>query len=452
MTLFLRIAARNLIKHRTRTLFIGGAITSVSTLLVLLMALTAGIQKTILDNATSLASGHVNIAGFYKISQSSASPIVTDYQPLLDLARRNIPEARLFYDRIKAFGKIISDSTSILVPMWGVNLENEQNVIGHLPLAKKSAYIENYAPKEGEPETEGDLQDLKKRGNMVIFATHAKKLKVKVGDVVTLSLPTYRSVYNTKDVRVAAILADMGMMSSFSTFMHHEDAREIFQLAPTATGQIMVFLKDPADVPVVEERLRKLMGEKKYPLMDKESQPYWMKFDRVSGESWTGQKIDITTWQDETSFVKWVLDLLQTLTVVFTAVLMIIVILGLMNTIWMAIRERTTEIGTLRAIGLQRKQVLLMFLLEALLLTTVSIVLGSVLGTGFSALLNAAQIPVTSDAFQMFLMSNKVTLFVNPGSVMFAMVLIAFSLVVGAMFPSYRASKLKPIDALNHVS
>jgi ABC-type lipoprotein release transport system permease subunit len=448
---FLRIAARNLIKHRTRSLLIGGAIAAVTTLLVTLQALTGGIQGTILRNATALASGHVNIAGFYKISQSSANPMVTDFRPLLEMARKEIPEAKLFYDRLKSWGKVISDSTSIMAPVWGVDFENEREVIGHLPLANKSAYLEGYQPKAGEAETEGTLEDLKSRGNLVIFATHAKKLKVRVGDSVTLSMPTYRNVYNTKDVRVAAVLADMGLMSSFSLFLHHDDIRDIYQVPKDATGHIMIFLKDPKDMAMVEERLRKLIKARGLELMEKEAQPYWMKFDRVSGESWTGQKIDITTWQDETSYIKWVLDILKTMTFVATTVLMTIVVLGLVNTLWMSIRERTTEIGTLRAIGLQRSQVLVLFLLEALLLSTASIAAGILAGTGFCAFLNALEIPI-SESFQMFLMANSLHLSINAADLVFSFVLLTLFLTLGSLLPSYRASRMKPITAINTVN
>lgn len=447
----LRIAFRNLVKHRTRTLLMGGAIGAVTMILVLLLALTAGIQGTILNNATALATGHVNIAGFFKISQSSAAPMVTHFKPLQELAKKHVPEARFIYDRVKSYGKVISDTGSVMIPVWGIQMENEKEIIGHLPMAKKSEYIENYKTAPGEPESEGNLLELSNRGTLAIFASHAKKLGVKVGDPVTLSMPTYRNMNNTKDVRVVAILADMGIMSAFAAFMHHEDTRDLYQQPAGSTGQIMIALKDPTQTPVVEERLRKLIAEHGQILMDKEAQPYWMKFDRVVGESWTGQRIDVTTWQDETAYVKWVMDLLNALTFVATGVLMIIVVLGLVNTLWMSIRERTTEVGTLRAIGLQRRQVLTMFLLESLILSFGAIGTGVLAGSILAALVNAAHVPI-SESFQLFLMSNVLTLTVRAQDLIFTFVVLSFFLAAGSLIPAYRASRMKPITALGHVS
>ncbi len=433
MLRFFVIAVRNLIKNRTRSLILGGAIAAVTTLLVVLLSLVAGIQQTILGGATALMTGHVNVAGFYKISQGSAAPMVTHYRPLEELTRKTVPEAKLIVDRMKAYGKIISDTTSIFVPMWGVDVTREKEVIGRLPAG------------------EGNVMDLAERGRIAIFQSHAKKLNVKVGDTVTVSMPTYRNVYNTKDVRVVAILKDMGMLSSFNVFLHHMDVREIYQISESATGQIMVFLQSAKDTATVEDRLRKAVGVAGHRLMEKESQAYFMKFDRVSGESWTGQKIDITTWEDETSFAKWVIDVFSAVTFVMTVVLMVIIVLGLMNALWISIRERTGEVGTLRAIGLQRRKVMLMFLIESMTLSAVSTCAGLVLGSAICGVINLIDIQITSEAFQMFLMASSLRLAVLPGNLLMTFVLITFFLTIGSLYPAYKASKMKPITAINHI-
>ena len=92
--------------------------------------------------------------------------------------------------------------------------------------------------------------------------------------------------------------------------------------------------------------------------MKPDPRAFWMKFQSVAREDWTGQKLDVTTWEDELSFMMWTLQALQGLTVVLIMILIAIVVIGIMNTMWIAIRERTREIGTLRAIGMQRGGVL----------------------------------------------------------------------------------------------
>ncbi len=65
-------------------------------------------------------------------------------------------------------------------------------------------------------------------------------------------------------------------------------------------------------------------------------------------------------------------------------ILLVIVVIGIMNTLAIAIRERTREIGTLRAIGMQRRAVLRLFLLESALLGLAGVVGGALVGVGLS--------------------------------------------------------------------
>ena len=241
------------------------------------------------------------------------------------------------------------------------------------------------------------------------------------------------------------------MFSSFTVLMHHDDLREIYQTSKTATGQVMLILKREADTDKVEDRLRRVLAKEGYRLMDKEANPFWMKFDRVSGESWTGQKIDVTTWRDETAFMKWELDLLHAITLVLGLILLVIVVLGLVNTIWIAIRERTSEVGTLRAIGLQKGAVVRMFFTESLLLAVAGAGTGVLAGVLFCTALNAIGIPLKSEAVVMFLMASELHFAVRFSDLSLVFVLVVVFLSCGALIPAWRAGRLRPVTAINHV-
>ena len=93
--------------------------------------------------------------------------------------------------------------------------------------------------------------------------------------------------------------------------------------------------------------------------MDPDPRAFWMKFEKVNREDWTGQKLDVTTWEDEMSFIPWTITAITWLSCMLIVILLVVIVVGIMNTMWIAIRERTREIGTLRAIGMQRGTVLL---------------------------------------------------------------------------------------------
>jgi putative ABC transport system permease protein len=183
--------------------------------------------------------------------------------------------------------------------------------------------------------------------------------------------------------------------------------------------------------------------------MDPDSNPFWMKFQSVNREDWTGQKLDVTTWEDEVSFLTWTLKVIDVLKLVLLTILIAIVVTGIMNTMWIAIRERTREIGTLRAIGMQRGGVLRMFLLESFQMGLFGTVIGVLGGTLIAVGINAAQIKVPLTV-QLFLMSERLHLSIHFSSLLSSIISITLVTTLAALYPSYRAARLPPVSAMSH--
>jgi ABC-type antimicrobial peptide transport system permease subunit len=112
--------------------------------------------------------------------------------------------------------------------------------------------------------------------------------------------------------------------------------------------------------------------------------------------------------------------------------------IGMMNTILMSVFERTREIGVLRALGWRRRWVLTLILQESLLLSFVGAVCGSLLGVGLGKLIELS--PMGS----ILPTSFSVRLFAQVGVT--ALLLGA----VGGLYPAYRASNLRPVEALHY--
>jgi ABC-type lipoprotein release transport system permease subunit len=203
------------------------------------------------------------------------------------------------------------------------------------------------------------------------------------------------------------------------------------------------------DLGPLAARLRSSLEKAGYRIMEPDPRPFWMKFESVTREDWTGQKLDVTSWEDELSFMMWTLSALNGLSFVLMVILIAIVITGIMNTMWIAIRERTREIGTLRAIGMQRGSVVRMFLWESFLLGVFGAVAGAVVGAMTAGVLNSANIHVPLSV-QLFLMSDTLKLSVLPSALGGAIALISIVTAVAALYPALRAARLKPVDAMSH--
>jgi ABC-type lipoprotein release transport system permease subunit len=429
----LRIAFMNLVEHSRRSGFLGAAIAAVTCLFVLLTALSTGIRHTLVDTATTLTTGHLNVGGFFKVTSGAAAPLVTDYQRLEELLRKEIPELAFMVHRGRGYGKLISDRASSQVGLSGVDIAKEPRL---------RQVLDIYA---------GKLDDLAQPNSILLFEQQAKRLDVQVGDAITISSTTGRGVANTLDCKVVAIARDVGLLSSFNAFISSESLRTLYQLRPDVTGVIQVHVK-PQYVEKLEPiaaRLRKSLESAGYRVMDPDPRAFWFKFQTVAREDWTGQKLDVTSWEDELSFIMWTFRALQALSFILMVILIAIMVAGIMNTLWIAIRERTREIGTLRAIGMQRFGVARLFLLEAMMLGVIGACTGVALGAAITSLINAATIHVPTSV-QLFLMRDTLQLALEPRTLATAVLMISLVTGAAALYPSIRAAKRKPVDAMAH--
>jgi putative ABC transport system permease protein len=428
-----RIALRSLFQHRRRTVFLVAAIACVTSLLILLTALSTGVSETMIRAATTLSSGHVNVGGFFKVTRSQSGPVVTEYEKVIDVVKRDVPELSYLVHRGRGWAKLISDVGSVQAGVTGLDIAAE-------PDFKRVISV-----------VSGNIDDLAQPKTILLFESQVQRLKVKVGDAVTLSAQTNRGAANTVDLRVVAIAKDMGLMSKWGTFVPVDTTRALYQLRPDTTGVIQLYLKPKfvSEAPAIAARLRNTLEQAGYRVMEADANPFWMKFQTANREDWTGQKLDVTTWEDEVSFMTWTLKVIDVLKLVLLTILIAIVVTGIMNTMWIAIRERTREIGTLRAIGMQRWGVLRMFLLESFQMGVIGTVAGALGGALIAALVNAAHIQVPLSV-QLFLMSDRLHLAIHADTLIRSAVWLTAITTVAALYPAYRAARLRPVSAMSH--
>jgi ABC-type lipoprotein release transport system permease subunit len=429
----LRIAYMNLVEHGRRTVLLGTAIAVVTCLFVLLTALSTGIRHTLIEAATTLTTGHLNVSGFFKVTSGQALVIVSDYKKVSEVVRQALPELDFMVERGRGFGKLVSDTGSLQAAIVGIDISAEKGFRSRMEILQ------------------GSLDQLAQPNGLLVFEQHAKKLDLRLGDTVTLSVQTDSGVANTLDCRVVAVARDIGLLSSFNVFIAQKSLRRLYQLRPDATSVLQIHVKPRflAALTPLAERLRQALEAAGYRVMDPDPRAFWLKFETVAREDWTGQKLDVTTWEDEVSFLMWTIASLNALSVVLLVVLLIVITVGIMNTLWIAIRERTREIGTLRAIGMQRAIVARLFLLEAGLLGVFGVAVGVGLGALAISLLNAARIHVPRSV-QLFLMRDTLRLDFELSVIVAAVALITCVTCLAALYPSLRAARLKPIDAMAH--
>ena len=143
-------------------------------------------------------------------------------------------------------------------------------------------------------------------------------------------------------------------------------------------------------------------------------------------------------YRDQSEVMAKFLRILGTsLTVIFS----IGAIIGAMITMYSAVANRTAEIGTLRALGFRRRNILLAFLTESLLLGFI----GGFIGLFFASFMQF--ITISTVNFQTFSeLAFKFTL--TPGIIIESMIFALAMGLIGGVLPALRASRMKIVDAL----
>lgn len=134
-----------------------------------------------------------------------------------------------------------------------------------------------------------------------------------------------------------------------------------------------------------------------------------------------------------------ILAIIQLAIVAFAGIAIVVGGIGIMNTMFTSVRERTREIGIMKAIGAKNSAVLLIFLFEAGIIGFTGGIGGTILGVIF-----AKTIEFYGQVHPLFYFSASIT----PGLIIFG---VAFSFLVGCLsgfFPARRAASLRPVEAL----
>lgn len=134
-----------------------------------------------------------------------------------------------------------------------------------------------------------------------------------------------------------------------------------------------------------------------------------------------------------------IMAVIQFAIIAFAGIAIVVGGIGIMNTMFTSIRERTREIGIMKAVGAKNSAVLIIFLFEAGIIGFAGGIGGTFLGAGL-----AKAIEMYGQVHPLFYFSASIT----PGLIVFGLV---FSFLVGCLsgfFPARRAAKLKPVEAL----
>lgn len=177
-----------------------------------------------------------------------------------------------------------------------------------------------------------------------------------------------------------------------------------------------------------------------------------IKHQLLNRTDWTGAVLDVQSMY-EFAMAEGVLQLEQSpkmISLVAVFVLFFIILIGVVNTLRMSIRERTREIGTNRAIGMLRGDVQSVFIMEIFYLTVFACIAGLILAFILMGTLGSIVFDMGDNPFSMLLINNQIYFLPTISAVLGSFTFILIVSLFIAVFPSGRAAKMKIADALRH--
>lgn len=320
-------------------------------------------------------------------------------------------------------------------------VEDTRGVIDTLGMSWRSTTVEfkdeqeqllvtGYTLRDGEELFQNLLQSSMEEGRLiesgdtfkaVVGWNHAQDTRIwdrglRLGDKLTI---------NGVDFQVVGITEDLGNSADNGNVHISDDAfQRVFEEDIDDEYLYVIAQTDPSEVPTeVNERIERNLRNHR---------------DVDEGE----EDFSTQTAEEFLGTFNSILDIVNVVIVGIAAISLFIGGVGIMNTMYTAVVERTQEIGIMKAIGARNKDILLLFLIESGLLGAIGGAIGVALGLGISFLVEVGAAATIGTVYIRFWWSPELVL----GAVMFGFLLGSIS----GLAPAYRASKKNPVNSLQY--
>lgn len=153
-------------------------------------------------------------------------------------------------------------------------------------------------------------------------------------------------------------------------------------------------------------------------------------------------------WREASGIVGQFVGVIYVVLATALLVIFIVAMVIINNSMVMATMERTREIGTMRAIGAQRSEILKMFLVEALVMALVFGGIGCLLGGGIVAYAGKVGLPAVNDVLVFLFAGPRLYPFLAASHIVITLVVVLMVTVVSTLYPALLATRVTPLEAM----
>jgi ABC-type antimicrobial peptide transport system permease subunit len=138
---------------------------------------------------------------------------------------------------------------------------------------------------------------------------------------------------------------------------------------------------------------------------------------------------------------------------VLMAIIMTALIFGIVNTMLMAVLERTRELGVLMAVGMNRGKIYMMIMLETIYLALVGAPIGLLVGWLSIKYYQHVGVDLTnySEGLEAFGYSSILYPYLDSNTYLIVTIGVIVTAIIGAMYPAWKATRLNPVEAIHTI-
>ncbi len=402
--LFAKLAWRNVLRNKRRTLIAGIAVALGLAALMFVDALQIAMKENMIDVATSSFLGEGQIAhGDFRQAQEIRQTI----QHHEEIISRLKDDARVksFTPRVLSFAMLASPSNVGSVQMVGIQPSTEQYI---------SQIDDNIIA--GKYFAGDDSHDI------VIGAKLAELLEVEVGDrVVMTAAEAYSGRLAQELYRVSGIFRfGMPELDRYMAFVRISQAQEMLNLDNEVHQIALNFYNRD-------------LGQYRDAL-------FWQEYD--------GRGNEAVGWVDLVPQLERVFQLSRVARIIITVILFGVVALGIVNTLFMSLYERMFEFGVLRAVGTRPYAMARLIMLEAAALAVISIILGCLFGALTLGITSLTGIDFTGIEYEGVTFTKMLyPVWHIQQFTLYPLGFLLFTALV-ALYPAIYAARLTPVKAM----
>lgn len=398
------IAWRNVWRNKVRSIIMIVAIALGLIAGVFIMAFMQGTVDARVKSATKSELAHLQIHAPHFSENDETSFYISKANELVNNIER-LDSVKAASARLIAEPFITAAHGTGGGKLVGVNVEKEKNVTDIWEHLIDGTYLEKTS----------------RMPPVLVGEKLAKKLKLKVGSKINVQMVDLVGDLSAKGFRVCGIYRTTNTtFDETNLFVRYQDLQSQLGIENNAAHEIAILINKGDEASLIKSSIQNIAG-----------------------------KNSVQTWKELSPEMSMLTDSMDQYMYIFILIILLGLCFGIINTMLMAVLERVKEIGMLMAVGMNKRKIFAMIILETVLLTLTGGFFGILIGAAITKFFETTPIDVSmfSEGLGKYGFATQIYTSLRTDTLLTITILVIITGLLSAIYPARKALKLNPAEA-----